>query len=103
MYGPPVGNNLQKGIIPRAISHLFEYIDKHPEQFTVKVSVVELYLEKIRDMIDCSKQDLKVRSTSKKGTYIENVTEEYVGSKEEMEGLVEMAEMNRVAYATREN
>jgi hypothetical protein len=54
-------------------------------------------------MIDCSKQDLKVRSTSKKGTYIENVTEEYVGSKEEMEGLVEMAEMNRVAYATREN
>jgi hypothetical protein len=35
-------------------------------------------MEKVRDLLDISKQDLKIRSNSKKGIYIEDATEKYV-------------------------
>ncbi len=43
------------------ISTLFNYIDESDEEveFMIKVSIVEIYNEKIRDLLDISKQDLK--------------------------------------------
>lgn len=51
---------------------MFSTIEKSPEniEFRLKVSIVELYMEKIRDLLDISKQDLKIRSHAKKGIYI---------------------------------
>jgi hypothetical protein len=37
-------------------------------------------MEKIRDLLDVSKSDLKIRE-SKQGYYVENLTEVYVGEK----------------------
>ena len=37
-------------------------------------------MEKIRDLLDISKTDLKIRE-NKQGPYIENVTEAYIGDK----------------------
>ena len=39
----------------------------------IKISMVEIYNEKIRDLIDVSKQDLKIRSNKKDGIFLENV------------------------------
>lgn len=44
--------------------------------------MVELYMEKLRDLLDVSKTDLKIRSDKKKGIYIEDLTENYISEPE---------------------
>ena len=76
-----------KGIIPRAVDALFEGVTEADEnmEFTFKVSYVEIYLEKIRDLLDENrlKVNLTIREDKIKGIYIAGVTEEYVTSPQE--------------------
>jgi kinesin family protein 5 len=76
-----------KGIIPRAVDALFEGVTAADEnmEFTFKVSYVEIYLEKIRDLLDENrlKVNLTIREDPIKGIYIAGVTEEYVTSPQE--------------------
>lgn len=46
------GQNDDRGIVKRMVDTLFEEIDQSPDyyNFTISISVVELYLEKIRDL-----------------------------------------------------
>ena len=73
-----------KGIIPRAVEALFEGVYEADEniEFTFRVSYVEIYLEKIRDLLDRHKVkvNLAIREDKVKGIYIAGVTEEYVTS-----------------------
>lgn len=68
------------GIVPRIVEAIFHGIEHADEDidFTIKVSYVEIYNEKIRDLLDESKTNLKVRE-SPVGVWIEDVTEVYVG------------------------
>ena len=52
----------------------------------IKVSYVEIYLEKIRDLLDPHrvKTNLTIREDKIKGIYIAGVTEEYVTSSDEL-------------------
>ena len=52
-------------------------------EFTVKISFIEIYMEKIKDLLDSSKDNLKIHEDKSKGVYIADVTETYVA--EEME------------------
>ena len=40
--------------------------------------MIEIYNEKILDLLDLNKKDLKMRENKKKGVFIENVTEKYI-------------------------
>lgn len=77
-----------KGIIPRAVEALFQGVVESDEniEFTFRVSYVEIYLEKIRDLLDehRTKTNLAIREDKLKGVYIAGVTEEYVTSVEEL-------------------
>ena len=53
-------------------------------EFEVKVSMVEIYMEKVHDLINPSIQNLKIREEKGKGVYIENVTEIYVSDEGEV-------------------
>jgi kinesin family protein 5 len=58
------------------INHVFSAINSSTEniEFRIKVSLVELYMEKLRDLIDFNKSDLKIRSDKKRGIFIEDLT-----------------------------
>ncbi len=45
-----IENEENKGIVPRMVETLFSSIEAMPEQveFTVKISIVEIYMEKIK-------------------------------------------------------
>jgi kinesin family member 5 len=83
-----------KGIIPRAVGALFDGVTEADEnmEFTFKVSYVEIYLEKIRDLLDENrvKVNLTIREDKIKGIYIAGVTEEYVTSMEETLAVMNM-------------
>jgi kinesin family protein 5 len=44
------------GIVPRMMNYIFEQIMQADEkiEFTVKVSFIEIYLEKLNDLLDSS-------------------------------------------------
>ena len=44
------------------------------------MSLFEIYMEKVRDLLDLNKNDLKIRE-NKHGPYIEYLTEAYIGDK----------------------
>ena len=60
MSGPDIESLEDRGIIPRMVSGLFKQISEQPEdiEFSMKVSFVEIYNEKIKDLLDPSKTNL---------------------------------------------
>lgn len=60
MTGPDIDDPIDMGIIPRMVKYIFDRIEKSSEdiEFTVKVSMIEIYLEKLWDLLDPKKFNL---------------------------------------------
>ena len=94
----------KQGIIPRMISHVFKHIYKNEDtDFMIKVSMIEIYQEKIRDLFDTSRVNLNIREDSIKGIYVDGTSERYVGSPSDVLALLEMGSANRAQAATNMN
>lgn len=66
-----------QGVIPRMVRTVFNRIESASDtiEYSVKVSMIEIYMEKIRDLIDPSKDNLKVHEDKNKGVYIGELSE----------------------------
>jgi hypothetical protein len=95
----------QRGIIPRLVEDIFLSIEECDEEleFTIKCSYIEIYLEKIRDLIQPDRDNLKIREAATGGVYIEECSESYVGSKEEIFALLAEGQNSRAIAATKMN
>ena len=104
MEGPDIRDEIYKGIIPRTVEGLFEGVSQADEtlEFTFKVSYIEIYTEKVRDLLDTHrvKTNLMIREDKIKGVYIAGVTEEYVTSQEELLSIMNAGAINRAVAAT---
>jgi kinesin family protein 5 len=94
-----------RGIIPRIVEDIFVAIEDSPPdvEFTVKVAYVEIYMEKLRDLIDPSATNLRVREDKGRGVYVAGVTECYTGCPEEMLEIMERGASNRAVSYTAMN
>lgn len=72
-------------------------------EYIVKVSMIEIYMEKIKDLIDVSRVNLNVREEKSKGIYIEDLSEHYVISEEEVIELMKIGSDNRSVGTTNMN
>ncbi len=99
------GNSELEGIIPRTIKHVFEFIRDTTEdsEFTVKVSMVEIYMEKIKDLIEPNRNNLNIREDRIKGFYIEDLSEHYVACEEEVLDIMRIGSENRTIGQTKMN
>ena len=97
MAGASLDNIELMGIIPRMIGNIFEFISNADEnlEFTVKVSYCEIYLEKIKDLIDPHRKNLKIHEDKVKGVYIGDLSETYVSSEAEVHELMKLGGENR--------
>ena len=86
MLGPDIDDEEEKGIIPRIVGGIFDRIQNAAEEieFTVKVSMIEIYNEKIRDLLDPKKNNLKIHENKKQGVFVGDMTESYVGHEDEV-------------------
>lgn len=94
-----------EGIIPRMIRHIFDHIlnSSADLEFTVKVSMIEIYQEKLKDLIDVTRTNLNVREDKTKGLYIEDLSEHYVACEEEVLEIMKIGSDNRSIGATNMN
>jgi kinesin family protein 5 len=105
MTGPDIDDPDLQGIIPRMVRTVFENItstDSHIE-FTVKVSYCEIYMEKIKDLLDPEKNNLKIHEDRTRGIFIADITEEYVSCDEEVYEFMKLGTSNREVGATQMN
>ncbi|KAL4470856.1 hypothetical protein ABPG72_016402 [Tetrahymena utriculariae] len=101
MQGPSITDQEQKGIVPRMVTTVFQHVNTSPShiEFKIKLSIVEIYLEKIKDLLDPSKVNLTVREDRTHGVYIQDVTEKYVTSETEVFSIIDQGNQSRsVAY-----
>ena len=93
-----------QGIIPRMISHVFKYIyNTEGTDFILKVSMIEIYQEKIRDLLDITRVNLNIREDNIKGIYVDGCSERYVGCPNDVLALLELGSSNRAQAATNMN
>jgi len=105
MYGEDFMDESAKGIIPRAVLHIFDYIDNEKNKdikFELKFSMLEIYKENLYDLLnpDTKSQDLKIKEHKTKGIYVENLSEIYISSQEELIYLICEAEKLRSVSET---
>jgi kinesin family protein 5 len=95
MFGDPEDNE-KKGVIPRMISTIFEFIDKAAEniEFLIKVSFFELFNEKIFDLLNPLGTNLKIKN-QKKGVVIEGLREVYTPSDFDIQELIKVGIVNK--------
>ena len=72
MQGPSIDDVEMQGIVPRMVRTVFNRIETANEnmEFSVKVSMCEIYNEKIKDLLDPRKDNLKIHEEKGKGVYI---------------------------------
>ncbi|GAB5355251.1 hypothetical protein AAMO2058_000189700 [Amorphochlora amoebiformis] len=100
-----------EGIIPRIVEQIFGTIEteiskEEPEtDFEVQVSYVEIYMEKVKDLLNPKNQNgnLKIRENPKNGIYIQGVTEQWVSNADEVYRVMDIGVGNRAIASTKMN
>uniref|UniRef100_A0A3Q3WQ02 Kinesin-like protein n=1 Tax=Mola mola TaxID=94237 RepID=A0A3Q3WQ02_MOLML len=103
-----MGSAEQPGLIPRLCSSLFNRTVQEAqegESFTVEVSYMEIYNEKVRDLLDPkgSRQALRVREHNVFGPYVDGLSRLAVASYKDIESLMSEGNKSRTVAATNMN
>ncbi|XP_033875889.1 kinesin heavy chain isoform X2 [Acipenser ruthenus] len=93
------------GIIPRISHDIFDHIYSMDEnlEFHIKVSYFEIYMDKIRDLLDVSKTNLAVHEDKNRVPYVKGCTERFVSSPEEVMDVIDEGKANRHVAVTNMN
>uniref|UniRef100_A0A8C2XQS2 Kinesin family member 13A n=1 Tax=Cyclopterus lumpus TaxID=8103 RepID=A0A8C2XQS2_CYCLU len=103
-----MGNGEQPGLIPRLCCSLFERVHREENEghtFKVEVSFMEIYNEKVRDLLDPkgSRQSLKVREHKVLGPYVDGLSQLAVTNFEDINVLMSEGNKSRTVAATNMN
>ncbi|CAM8988041.1 unnamed protein product [Rhodiola kirilowii] len=79
MEGPNITgcDDLKKGLLQRVVGGLFESIkfSEEPVKYSIKLSMVEIYMEKVRDLFDLTKDNIQIKEHKGQGIMLSGVTE----------------------------
>ena len=105
MEGGDIRDSESMGIIPRVMGRIFDMIGDASDklEFTIKVSMLEIYNEKIQDLLNPLHNNLKIKESKLAGVFVDDCTEVYVDSAEEMKKVMLAGSQNRTIAATRMN
>eukprot|EP00300_Choanocystis_sp_HF-7_P030279 c39072_g1_i1.p1 GENE.c39072_g1_i1~~c39072_g1_i1.p1 ORF type:complete len:766 (+),score=221.84 c39072_g1_i1:49-2298(+) len=96
------------GVNTRALKELFRLVAEKGEdyQFEMAISILEIYCETIRDLLEPSNDNLQVRQEKlgdRTRNYVDNLKEETVHSVDDVEAVIDTANKNRSIAATNMN
>lgn len=105
MMGSDIDDEEQRGIIPRIVEQMFASILRSPGniEYTVRVSYMEIYMEKIRDLLVPHNDNLPVHEEKSRGVYVKGLLEIYVSSVQEVFEVMRRGGAARATAATNMN
>ncbi|KAI5300318.1 hypothetical protein KEM56_002548 [Ascosphaera pollenicola] len=105
MMGSDIDDPNGKGIIPRIVEQMFASILASPEniEYTVRISYMEIYMEKIRDLLMPQNDNLPVHEEKSRGVYVKGLLEVYVSSIQEVYEVMRRGDAARAVAATNMN
>jgi len=104
-----------EGVVPRLMNDLFEHMEqnKSTHLYNVTCSAIEIYMEKIQDLLKAKNQNLKLREVVKKHkrsgktlksfVYVENCSIFKIKEYKDMKRLIRKADAQRTTAATAMN
>lgn len=96
-----------RGITPRCFELLFDSLLAAPEhmEFTVRASMIEIYLERISDLLDSNGRNgnLPIKEHPTRGPCVHGANEISVSSVEELQNLLRFGAQNRAVGFTKMN
>ncbi|XP_062234529.1 kinesin-like protein KIF22 [Platichthys flesus] len=114
-YGPTgagkthtmLGSSAQPGMIPRAIREIFNLVKAKDEDegwdYSIGMSYLEIYNEKVLDLLSPSSHDLPIREDKDKNILIPGLTHTTISSFSEFDKLFVPATLNRTTASTKLN
>ncbi|KAI1470236.1 kinesin-domain-containing protein [Daldinia caldariorum] len=105
MMGTSIEDDEGKGITPRIVEQIFSSIMSSPPtiEYTVRVSYMEIYMERIRDLLAPQNDNLPVHEEKNRGVYVKGLLEIYVSSVEEVFEVMKRGGNARAVSATNMN
>ncbi|KAK3306896.1 P-loop containing nucleoside triphosphate hydrolase protein [Chaetomium strumarium] len=105
MMGSSIDDEEGKGVIPRIVEQIFENILSSPAniEYTVRVSYMEIYMERIRDLLQPQNDNLPVHEERNRGVYVKGLLEIYVSSVQEVFEVMRRGGNARAVAATNMN
>ncbi|KAF7815945.1 kinesin-like protein KIN-12F isoform X1 [Senna tora] len=113
MWGPPSAMveepspSSHQGLVPRIFKMLFSELEREQHiskgkqfNYQCRCSFLEIYNEQIGDLLDSIQQNLELKEDSKNAWYVENLTEEYVTSYEDVTQIIIKGLSSRKVGAT---
>ncbi|KAL5113295.1 Kinesin heavy chain [Pleosporales sp. CAS-2024a] len=105
MMGSSIDDEVGRGVIPRIIQQVFANIMASPSniEYTVRVSYMEIYMERIRDLLMPQNDNLPVHEEKNRGVYVKGLLEVYVASEDEVYEVLRRGDSARAVSATNMN
>ncbi|KAJ1294668.1 hypothetical protein BS78_01G163300 [Paspalum vaginatum] len=98
------------GVVPRVFQNLFSRIQRiqksSPEKQTsyqCRCSFLEVHNEQINDLLEPSQRDLQIRENADNGIHVENLTDEYVSTVDDINQILMKGLSNRKVGTTSAN
>ncbi|KAK4210751.1 hypothetical protein QBC37DRAFT_291854 [Rhypophila decipiens] len=105
MMGTSIDDLEGRGVIPRIVEQIFASILSSTAniEYTVRVSYMEIYMERIRDLLMPRNDNLPVHEEKNRGVYVKGLTELYVSSVQEVYEIMRRGGDARAVAATNMN
>lgn len=105
MMGSSIDDEDNRGVIPRIVEQIFASIMSSPPtiEYTVRVSYMEIYMERIRDLLNPQHDNLPVHEERSRGVYVKGLLEIYVSSIQEVYEVMRRGDAARKVAATNMN
>jgi kinesin family protein 5 len=105
MMGSDIDDDEGRGVIPRIVQQVFASILASPSniEYTVRVSYMEIYMERIRDLLVPQNDNLPVHEEKNRGVYVKGLLEVYVSSDDEVYEVLRRGGSARAVAATNMN
>ncbi|GAA6008802.1 hypothetical protein JCM10207_001729 [Rhodosporidiobolus poonsookiae] len=105
MMGPDIDDGEMKGIIPRLTEQIFASIMASPAnlEYLVKVSYMEIYMERIRDLLSPENDNLPVHEDKARGVYVKGLSDFYVSNSAEVYEIMRQGGNARAVSSTNMN
>lgn len=105
MMGSDIADESRRGLIPRITEQIFASIVAAPAniEWTVSAQYMEIYMEKIRDLLQPQFDNLPIHEDKQRGVYVKDLAEVYASSVQDVYEVLERGGAARATASTNMN